>query len=222
VSRTQMPEIEKNKPVTGFMGWIAGDSAAAMRTSRASPKTAQSLDARQASFADERVHGLLPGATPVPCARSRNGFAGTGFARTSWSGSRGVTLIELMIVVVIVGILAAVAYPTYTRHLIKAHRSAAQGYMVSLTSIEEQILLDSRSYASGDTSNNTLGVPGTSGSSLPKPETNVSDFYDISVTAANSPPSYIIKATPKAGTMQAVDPQLTLDSAGSKSPPGYW
>lgn len=49
---------------------------------------------------------------------------------------RGMTLIELLLAVVIVGILGAIAYPTYTSHVTKAHRVTA---MADLTKIQLEI-----------------------------------------------------------------------------------
>ncbi|MFA0054014.1 type IV pilin protein [Vibrio echinoideorum] len=42
---------------------------------------------------------------------------------------KGMTLIELLLAVAIVGILGAIAYPSYTNHLIKAHRVTAMADM---------------------------------------------------------------------------------------------
>ena len=45
---------------------------------------------------------------------------------------RGMTLIELLIAVAIVGILGAIAYPSYTNHVIKAHRVTAMADMTKI------------------------------------------------------------------------------------------
>ena len=59
----------------------------------------------------------------------------------------GFTLIELMVTVAIVGILAAVAYPSYTSHVQKGARRAAQAQMLDIANRQQQFLLGSRAYA---------------------------------------------------------------------------
>jgi len=129
----------------------------------------------------------------------------------------GFTLMELMIVVVIVGILAAIAYPSYRNQVVKGNRAAAQSYMMSLAGREEQIMLDKRSYLAAA---NTAALATTNG--LIAAPTEVTKFYDvkIDVVPAATPPTFLITATPKAGTMQASDGNLTLSSDGSKT--GKW
>ena len=61
--------------------------------------------------------------------------------------SRGFTLIELMIAVAIVGILAAVAYPAYLDQIRKSRRAEAQSALMNIATRQQQMLLDSRSYA---------------------------------------------------------------------------
>ena len=53
---------------------------------------------------------------------------------------------ELMIVTIIVGILASIAYPSYVQYTVRSNRSAAQSHILAIASKEEQYLLDARAY----------------------------------------------------------------------------
>jgi len=124
---------------------------------------------------------------------------------------RGITLIELMIVVAIVGILASIAVTTYSKYVIKTNRAAAAAVVLGVANRQEQYFLDAREYAADMT---TLGATAP-------PE--VSNNYTIATSAANgaTPPTFTVTATPKSGTGQAARDTkcatLTLSSAGSKS-----
>jgi type IV pilus assembly protein PilE len=125
--------------------------------------------------------------------------------------SKGFTLLELMVTVVIVGILAAVAYPSYQSMLKSSHESAAQQFMLDIASKEEQFMLDTRTYTA------TIG---TGGLALTTP-TEVSSYYTVTLAVNNAatPPSYTITATPKAGTIQAGEATITYNHLGVK---GNW
>jgi type IV pilus assembly protein PilE len=120
---------------------------------------------------------------------------------------RGFTLIELMIAVAIVGILAAIAYPSYQGQIRKSNRAAAQAVMMDVANKQQFFLSSQRQYAS------TLSALAVT------PPNDVTRWYDITVAADNAatPPTFAITATPKAGTAQAADGDLTLNSAGTKA-----
>jgi type IV pilus assembly protein PilE len=128
--------------------------------------------------------------------------------------AKGFTLIELMITVVIVGILAAIAVPQYKQYVVRGNRAAAQAFLMDIANREKQYLLDARSYTANWEQGS--GTPNLGMS----PPSDVSKYYTITACVdctTGNPPSFRITATPKAGTSQASDGNLTLDDTGAKT-----
>lgn len=113
-----------------------------------------------------------------------------------------------MIAVAIVGILVAIAVPSYQNHLKKGRRADAQSFITQVAQKQQQYLLDARSYAYG------AGAVAELGLAVP---TSVSDHYIVVVepAAATVPPSFTVKATPSSAA-QSGDGELTITHTGAK------
>lgn len=120
---------------------------------------------------------------------------------------RGFTLIELMMVVAIIGVLAAIAYPSYTEQVKKGRRASVQAIMQTIATRQEQYLLEARQYA-------------TTSAMLNVVTSETDAWYTVTIASTAAPPTYTITAT--AIGAQASDGNLTLNYQGVKTPVSKW
>ena len=121
------------------------------------------------------------------------------------NAQRGFTLIELMIVVAIIAVLAAVALPSYQRYVIKSKRTDMMSEMHNIAS-----QIQSRKLAQTTYSNNL--ITGLNGD-YPK---QGQALYAVTFTPNPLTEQWTITATPKTGMQMAGDSNLTLDYQGVK------
>ena len=136
-------------------------------------------------------------------------------------GVRGFSLLELMGVLVIIGVLTAIAWPSYQNYVIRANRAAAQTFMMTVASRQEQYLLTNRSYTATISDLGGLTQPSeTAGRYTFAVEVPALAIVLPAPEAAIPAPSYRITAT--AIGNQVSDGNLTLSSGGVKLPTDKW
>lgn len=116
------------------------------------------------------------------------------------------TLIELMIAVAIVGIIAAIAYPSYQRYVARTHRNAAAACLSQYAQFMERFYTTNLTYTDAEP---TMGCA---------TENDMDRHYTFEVDVSEDGRGYVASATPL-GTQATLDSQcgeLTLDQTGAR------
>ena len=123
---------------------------------------------------------------------------------------KGITLVELLIVIVIVGILAAIALPMYTNYMVRARRADAKTGLEQLRASQEMFRAERGRYANDASDGNGLltlqnswGVPG-----------NPVGDYNLSFVV-NNQNSFTAQAGPYTAR-QLSDGSLFINQSGTK------
>lgn len=114
---------------------------------------------------------------------------------------KGFSLIELLCALTIVGILSAIAYPSYQSYLHQSYREAAKAQLVDLSAgLAQQRLANTSGALPSDAARQIANT--------------INRDYVFSLTVNNNGVDYILRATPFATGRQVRDGVLFLASTG--------
>lgn len=126
------------------------------------------------------------------------------------NSTRGFTLIEVMITVAIVGILAAIAYPSYQSYILRSHRSEGMALLSEAAARMERYYAQNSTYATATLSK--LGLTSTANATTVN---SANGYYSLTLGTLTAT-SYSLSAAPQNAQRSDSCGTLTLDSTGLK------
>lgn len=140
------------------------------------------------------------------------------------AAQQGFTLLELMVVIGIIGVLVAIAYPSYQDAVRRSNRADVQTVLVQITQALERYRNQNLTYApstpypSAPTLDTTMLPEGYIYGGLTYPISNNSGrvLYDLQYVVTGGGTGYLLSASPRNGNTQASDGLLVIDQFGRK------
>lgn len=128
--------------------------------------------------------------------------------RSSSVLNKGFTLIEMVIVVVLIGILVSIAYPSYQEYIIRSNRTEGMAILNDAAARQERYFAQNNLYITAQSDITKLGVATTSSTGK----------YSLALSKVNDDGGYTLTATPQGSqTRDTKCGSLVLNALGTKS-----
>lgn len=128
---------------------------------------------------------------------------------------KGITLIELMIVVVIVAILASIAFPSYNQYVMRSKRVTAEGDLYAFRNAMQRYFAENNTYLGAADAGADTGAPATTLFPSQSPIDGGSAAYTLTISAATAT-TFTVQATTVGAQTNDVCGNLTLNSINQR------